>query len=1179
MITKWTQNAQGRWTVKAVTPSAQEAEVAYVRDAQGRYTRLLAPVPSGVTCDTSLIKGCKALDISYATTTTASGVASGWGDFAGQVKQLSYVAYDVGTNAMKTTVVTTYAYDSTGHLRSVTDARRGLTTVYYYNAQGRLSQITPPGVEAWRLDYDSAGRVAHAARTTPQGETVFPVVYDVPVSGTGAPVNLSAAETATWGQTTDLPWIGAALFPASHVPARGGDGAYAPGAADWPYGSLSYLDVSGRTVNTAEFGGGGWQISTTRYDDKGVVTWSLTPENRRRALAPDWTTAPFVAAQQDSSARANLLANIRTYDEKGDLRITTGPVHEVTLSDGRRVPARGRTTYTYDEGKPTSGVDEFGTLYRDKSWHLVTSVRTEPLVMDGDTSVPAGDVSVTKTGYDPVELGDESGWKLGTPTTESVVVGNGNPDSVKRMRYDSAGRLVESRAPAGNGAGDAVVTTYYTAAANVAYPQCGNKSEWAGMVCRQAPKQQPPGTPLPVDENTAYDYYGAILSKKRTVGSVVRTSSTTYDGAGRVSGMNVMVTPAAAGGAPVAERTVDYDPATGLPTSMTADGKTLTSTYDSLGREVTSTDATGNVAVTTYDIDGRVVSVGDGKGVNSYVYDGVDARGQQERRGLLTAIQTSAGTFQAAYSADRKADLQVYPNGLWAAGTYDSSGRQTGFSYGMDRTTWQPWLKWEDQADYAGNSTQTVSPQSVNRYTYDRLGRLSKVEDVFDSTHCTTRVYAFDDHFNRTRRDAYGPAQDGSCSTAATPVTDSYSYDDARRIINTGYVYDTFGRTTTVPGAHVDGGEDLTVGYYADDEVAQITQGAEAKVFTLDPAGRVLSETKTGGDDPGTFVHHYAGSGGSPAWISKADGSWTRYVTGFGGMAMVQTSTNQTKFYLTNPHGDVVATVQNSPSPTGVDYYTEYTEYGSARVANAGDDRYGWLGGAQRPTETIGGLTRMGDRLYNPVTGRFLQPDDFLTGVVCNSYGYVCGDPVNSADSGKAALPGPVRCQVCIDEYKNIKPKDKEGIACVWSFGYDKCKWGKQLADAAAQFARKKVGEKETPLRSAIRHFIWQVLETIAFGTEFAKEIADNHEKYHANSKKESDFDQEINRIARDYARIHEKELRKMWKEKGLDALMEYLFDEAMFLFCNAVIGGFKIDCHQVSGVARAPEGTHTRFF
>ena len=51
----------------------------------------------------------------------------------------------------------------------------------------------------------------------------------------------------------DLPRIGAATFPASHVPPRGSNGVYTPGSADWPYADVTYLDVNGRAVNTAGY--------------------------------------------------------------------------------------------------------------------------------------------------------------------------------------------------------------------------------------------------------------------------------------------------------------------------------------------------------------------------------------------------------------------------------------------------------------------------------------------------------------------------------------------------------------------------------------------------------------------------------------------------------------------------------------------------------------------------------------------------------------------------------------------------------------------------------------------------------------------------------------------------------------------------------------------------------------
>lgn len=71
-------------------------------------------------------------------------------------------------------------------------------------------------------------------------------------------------------------------------------------------------------------------------------------------------------------------------------------------------------------------------------------------------------------------------------------------------------------------------------------------------------------------------------------------------------------------------------------------------------------------------------------------------------------------------------------------------------------------------------------------------------------------------------------------------------------------------------------------------------------------------------------------------------------------------------------------------------------EYGNARASQA-EARYDWLGGHQRSGETLTGLTLMGVRLYDSTKGRFLSTDP-VRGGSCNSYEYVCGDPVNMVD-------------------------------------------------------------------------------------------------------------------------------------------------------------------------------------
>ncbi|MEO3808091.1 RHS repeat-associated core domain-containing protein [Sphaerisporangium sp. B11E5] len=993
--TTWVKNAGGRWTVSTVETPASESTASYVIDASGRYSRLLAPPPTDVTCTGTLVTGCRALDITYASTTTATGVSSGWGDYTGLVKQLTYVAADPA-GVMRSTVVATYQYDSTGHLRKVTDALTGLAVVYYYTGQGRLSQITPPGVEPVRIEYDTAGRVAHTARTTPQGESVQAVAYGVPLTGAAAPVDLSAAQTATWGQVEDLPVTGAALFPASHVPPRAGDGSYVPGAADWPYAGLAYLDAEGRPVNGAAFGAGGWQVSSTRYDDRGNTIWELTARNRALALNPTAEVLPFVAAQPDPAARANLLASVNTYNADSDQLTHLDPAAEVTLDSGRVVAARVRTSYIYDEGKPVTGTDEFGVSYADKDWHLGTTTKMEPVILDGDTSIGAADVSLSKNGYDPVQAGDPSGWKLRKATTSTVVM-NGQSDLVQKYRYDSSGRVIESRGQGSNG-NDAGTTVwgYYTAGANSAYPACANKPQWAGLVCQIGPKAQPAGPPLATTKKT-YTYYLQPATVTETAGTTVRTSTSGYDTTGRLISRTLTVTPQANGGTPVPGTTFGYDAATGLPTQVSAGGKSVVTGYDTLGRPVSYTDATGNVTVTGYDLDGRVASVNDGKGTTIYGYDGDDALGRPERRGLLTSVQTSVGTFQAGYDQDGRLDLRTYPNGLWAGDRYDSTGRRTGLAYGMDRTNWSPWLQFTEQVDADGQTTGTTSPGGLRRYRYDLAGRLMRVQETPAGGACTTRVYQLDVNSNRTGLSTYPAAVDGSCSTTTTPMSEQHTYDTADRLTDAGYGYDNLGRTLTVPGGQVGGGTALTAAYYANDRIATLTQGSRSQTFTLDPAGRIDTTVVTGGPSSGTVVNHYSGAGDTPAWISESDGSWTRNLEVFGGLAAVQSPTD-TKLQIADMGGDIVATVANDPAATGVDSYAEFAEYGSPAAGGGATQRYGWQGEQARPSDGIGGLVLMGARVYNPAVGRFLQVDP-IRGGSANNYEYSAQDPVNNGDA------------------------------------------------------------------------------------------------------------------------------------------------------------------------------------
>ncbi|MFF5206083.1 DNRLRE domain-containing protein [Streptosporangium sp. NPDC000396] len=981
----------GRWVITKVETTGAESGIVYLRDSQGRVTRILSSVATGITCGTTLVVGCRALDLTYGSSTTATGVSSGWGDYTGLVKQVAFTAFDPDSNAMKTTALASYLYDSTGHLRQVADPRTGLAATYYYTAEGRVSQITPPGLAPWRMEYDSFGRLAHVQREGGEVDPTQAVVYDVPIS---TPIDLTVGQTSTWGQTLDLPQLGAAIFPASHVPTRNGDGTYQSTVGDWEYGALTYVDVNGRAVNKAAYGAGAWQISTTRYDDKGNVVWRLSPDYRAQALTPTGDTDPYVTGRMDSAERAHLLATTRIFSSDGDLLSETGPAHPVLLASGVLVSARKRVSNTYDEGKPLSNVN----------YHLVTTSTQEPVVLDGTATPGTNDVRTTKTGYDPIMSGDASGWALRKATTTFVVMA-GQSNIIQRVRYDATGGQIERRMPASNGtdAGTAL-TYYYTAGAHPSVAACGNKPEWTGLTCYTAPAAQPStGKVLPT-QSMIYGYYGNPTKTTETVGAVVRTATVTYDAAGRTIKSKLEVTPTGEGGTAVPEVTYTYDAATGLQTQKAAGGDTITVTYDTFGRPASTTDATGNMATASYNLDGQIATTNDGRGITTFTYNGTDAAGKIERRGLVTKNDANGvGVFTGAYDAAGRLTLQTYPNGLTATNRYDATDKLIGLTYAKNGVTW---LNFTATPDVQGRTVIQQGPGgSAQNYSYDPVSRLIKTRDTY-AGRCTTRIYGFDINTNRTNLSSYPADSTGFCSTNTTPSTQNYSYDQADRITNSGYVYDAFGRTTQVPTAHVTGGADLTIGYFANSMVASLSQGGQSNTFTLDPVGRVKTMTTNGGSRPGTVTNHYSGTEDSPAWITEANGTWTRNIVGFSGLAAIQKSDGTSTLQLSNLHGDIVATSDNTLTATGVQSYAEQTEFGISRAENTSNPtRYGWLGSKQRSVDALAGLVLMGVRLYNPTTGRFLQVDP-LVGGSANAYDYCFADPINCTDlAGTAGNP------------------------------------------------------------------------------------------------------------------------------------------------------------------------------
>jgi RHS repeat-associated protein len=437
---------------------------------------------------------------------------------------------------------------------------------------------------------------------------------------------------------------------------------------------------------------------------------------------------------------------------------------------------------------------------------------------------------------------------------------------------------------------------------------------------------------------------------------------------------------------------------------MSSSAGTITTGYNALGQTTSYTAPASsgtNTTTTSYTIDGQVAAVNDGKGTTAYTYNGTDNQGHAEHRGLITSESTGVsgdGNFTGSYDADGNLTSENYPNGVVAALRYDGLDETTSLSYSYSGTNWETFqASYNDFGQIVGQS----SPESSQVIGYDQDGRISQVADTGDGT-CATRVYGYDPDSNRTSLNTYPADSNGSCTTSTAAVSLLYTHDQADRLTDAGYTYDTMGRTTTVPAGDTydtaSGPTSLALTYYADDMVHTETQDGVADTFSLDPSERVLGESNSSTGVTATNI--YGDDSDSPVWTSNSNGTWSRDAADLdGNLSEIETAndTGHATIQLTDLHGDVVATVSDSTPSSGPSSYNEETEFGAPRAGKAlSGAEYGWLGGKLRSSADLSGLTLMGARLYNPETGRFTSVDP-ISGGNANAYDYP-QDPVDGYD-------------------------------------------------------------------------------------------------------------------------------------------------------------------------------------
>jgi RHS repeat-associated protein len=1048
-------------------------------DADGNgITRVLPPLPPGITCPASTSSweaGCSDLVVSYASS---------------RVSTITWRGYeqplDGTASVLRSYDVACYRYDANGRLIQVWDPRDNtagyaacgtgaapsgaLVTGYGYDtASGRLTSVTPPGLQPWTITYNAtSGKTTAISRTHTSGfnggatETTT-IQYDAPIgfatSGDDTHPDLTATAVAAW-------WpVDPAVVPVT-APVYA-TAVYPPGAStsDLRNAAVTAMDEFGRAVMTAAFSGtgqGGWKVSTQVLDPTtGAVRATLTPGNRDAALNPASPLRTDVGLTGTTAEAARILATTTIYtnlvDDDGDTVIDTDDIADATdtygplhVADVAGAPTAVRTHTRTSYGDVPGGTVPTTAGDRASKAPVHAALQVTEAAWDPSTGADiASTVQTTKYAYAYTVGGTETqaGWTLSTPVQVTVVIPSGTDIVTRTLLDPDTGQVLQTRqpsakddsiaydangAPLASDAGTRLTRTW--AKGNYSAANC-TATVWYGLPC----DAKPASGSVPAATQTFYDLFGRPVKQVDTgASSITRTSLTAYANGGLSSrATSVAMTGGAAGDTAVPDKAIEYSTATGFPTGVTAgSGGTAISTstsYDDFGRPLTASDGTGGQTTVSYEnTTGRVSTVARAQnstavGTTTYTYNG-----GTERRGLPTgANHTTLGTITAIYDADGQPTAQTIPmvtGTLTQAWTRSSVGRATELDWTRSGAT-DPWIMNKVTVDAHGRVTTDTSTLyavggRVRGYTYDAAGRLTGVSDTREAA-CTTRTYGFDVNGNRTVSADYAPAADGSCQATTATSTASGSFTAADQPMGGTLAYDAFGRTTTLPAAQTAAasGSDVTLTYFVNDLVHSTTQtptggSSQISTWSLDDSDRLACrrDKPTATTDTSACgatstagvvdtINHYDGANDSPAWTVTRTGGTTPttttawYVPAFAGGLAATVTGSTTTIALSDLHGDIpiTTTTTQTAAPDGAIVDTD--EYGVVRdttgTATTGP-RYAWLGTAQRDANAAAGLTLMGVRLYNTVTGRFLSTDPVYGGNT-TSYGYPT-DPINQRD-------------------------------------------------------------------------------------------------------------------------------------------------------------------------------------
>lgn len=732
---------------------------------------------------------------------------------------------------------------------------------------------------------------------------------------------------------------------------------------------------------------GNHPVYTFAYDSKGHVTSVTDPTSVVTSNTYDATTGDLLTATLDPGTGTHVAAvTTMTYDAQGDVLTVTDPRSNVSYAtydlNRRKVfaigpdpdgagslkrpvtktvyDAVGRVTETDKGTATTTTASDFAVLESETVTYdpagekikLKTQAGVAQYAYDGDGRVTCTALRMNSTVY----------LSLPSDACSLSTTGSAGADRITKTIYDAAGQSLQTLRGYGTGSQITYSTSTYSQNGKLATitDANGNKTSYVYDGFDRLIETDFPSTTLAAGtsntsdkETQTWDANGNRLSLTKRDGTTV--IDTCYDALGRpikkLFRSPALTTSSCAsitsGTAP--ETFSDYDLA-GRPTHVRFASRTgygVDFAYDSAGRVTseTTSDASASRAISfQYDAAGNRTRVTwPDSFYAGYVYDPLNR---------VTTINENGATSGA---------------GVLATYSYDDLGRRTGLT--------------------RGNGASTT-------YSYDSADRLTGLtHDVTGTTNDQTWAFGYNPASQLISRSGSNSLYDWTNATAAT----------------TNKTYDGLNRDATIAA--------LSGGYDAN---ANLTyEGTGGRTFTYDQENR-LTSVVTGGTTNLTLASDAAGrlhqtvAGSTTTQFlyegsrlsAEFDGSGNvlrRYVHGTGTDEPIVwyegSGTTDRRWLHQDAQGSVVG---YSGSSGGMTTIYAYGPYGEPQSSSWGGSRFAYTGQIQLPEAK---LYYYKARVYDPMTGRFLQTDSIGYKDDLDLYAYAQEDPLDRSDpTGLSAI-------------------------------------------------------------------------------------------------------------------------------------------------------------------------------